>query len=147
MLPLEPSFPQFGAFRESNLPLIDDFGRGLLVHMAEIDELHGEFVDLVNALGGATDESFPSLFQELVDHTEGHFKFENIQMRQKRYPSELSHRAEHDRVLGEMRLLNSEVQQGQLDAARRYLHELPSWFRLHVLSMDSALSAYLTVKS
>ncbi|MCF6282084.1 MAG: hemerythrin domain-containing protein [Candidatus Polarisedimenticolaceae bacterium] len=148
MLFFESGFPQFGSFNESNnLPLIDDFGRGLLVHMVEIDTLHGEFVDLVNALGRATDETFPELFQELVTHTEGHFDFENKQMRRKRYPQVSTHRAEHDRVLGEMRQINVCVKRGEFEVARTYVAELPAWFRLHVLSMDGALSTFLTQKS
>lgn len=148
MLPFESSFPQFGSFNESsNLPLFDDFGRGLLVHMVEIDTLHGEFVDLLNALGRSTDEMFPELFQEMVTHTEGHFDFENKQMRRKRYPQVSTHRAEHDRVLGEMRQVNAAVKRGELEVARAYITELPAWFRLHVLSMDNALSTFLTRKS
>jgi len=148
VLSCEPSFPQFSSFSESKeLPLIDDFGRGLLVHMPEIDTLHGEFVDLVNALGRSTDEAFPPLFQELVRHTEGHFDFENKQMRRKRYPLMTTHRAEHDRVLGEMRRINDEVKRGEFETARYYLTELPAWFRLHVLSMDCALSTFLTKKN
>ncbi len=147
VLSCESSFPQFGSFSESKeLPLIDDFGRGLWVHMVEIDTLHGEFVSLVNTLGTSSDEMFPPLFQELVVHTEGHFDFENKQMQRKRYPLMATHRAEHDRVLSEMRRINDEVKRGEFEAARYYLTELPAWFRLHVLSMDCALSNFLNKK-
>lgn len=145
MLFSESSFPVFGSFNEpEELKLIDNFGHGLLVHMEEIDTLHGEFVDLVNALAASTDDTFPSIFQQMLTHTEGHFEFENVQMKRKRYPSASTHLAEHDRVLSEMRQINEGVKLGQIEGARSYLSELPAWFRLHVLSMDCALSAFLT---
>lgn len=145
MLPCESSFPQFSSFNESKeQPQVSGLDRGLLVHMEEIDTLHGEFIDLLNALHSSSDETFPAIFQALVTHTEGHFDFENRQMRRKRYPLSTTHRAEHDRVLSEMREVNSEVQQGRLKRAKYYLSDLPAWFRLHVLSMDCALSNFLT---
>ncbi len=145
MLSCESSFPQFGSFNESQeRPQMSKLDRSLLVHMEEIDTLHGEFIDLLNALNSASDERFSAIFQALVSHTERHFEFENRQMLRKRYPLSTAHRAEHDRVLSEMQEVNSEVQQGRLKRAKNYLSDLPAWFRLHVLSMDCALSNFLT---
>jgi len=112
-----------------------------------IDTDHDEFIDLVNTLDTASNTDFPALFRRLHEHTEAHFERENRLMEQFGFPAELEHRAEHQRVLGEFKQFKTRVDKGLLVFGRQFVKErLPEWFRLHVVTMDSALAAHIKHK-
>jgi len=111
--------------------------------VAEMDATHREFVDLVDALGQATDAEFPALFAQLREHSRLHFENEGKLMKACRFPAIGEHNSEHLRVLGELAAVGRSVAAGRLGMAREYVRNLPFWFDTHLATMDSALAARL----
>ena len=109
-----------------------------------IDNDHDEFISLLNKLDSASNADFPSLFQQLYEHTEQHFERENKLMKQLAYPGEIEHKGEHQRVLGEFRQFKTRVDKGLIVFGRSFVRErLTQWFGPHVTTMDSALAAHI----
>ena len=124
--------------------LIDQFEARYLLGVSSMDETHREFVDLVNRLGEADKQQFISLFDELLRHTQAHFDAENLLMDESGFPAAREHKDEHQRVLGDIHRFATRVAVGAVPLARAYLNQqLPDWFNLHAITMDSALAAHL----
>jgi hemerythrin len=116
----------------------------LLLGDARIDDSHRAFFDKLNEALAATGEEFARLFYELHDHLMQHFEEEDALMDACSFPSSKEHKGEHRRVLGEMSQFRRQVERGRLKMAQAYLADnLPSWFRLHLTTMDGALVAHL----
>ena len=114
-----------------------------LLGLAPMDATHHEFVALVNQLNAAKGEAFKGLFTQLQQHTHAHFAQEESWMHSSNFPALTEHRADHQRVLGDMNRFARQVERGLLPMARAYVRELPNWFLLHASTMDSALAAHL----
>ncbi len=123
--------------------LIDGFDGKYVLGHAAMDTMHREFVDLVNQLAEAKGDTFAPLFQQLFTHTQTHFAQEEAWMHTSRFPALAEHRADHQRVLGDLNRFTRQVERGLLPMARAYVRELPQWFDLHARTMDSALAAHL----
>jgi hemerythrin-like metal-binding protein len=109
-----------------------------------MDQTHQEFAELVNRLACADGATFISLFAELLQHTESHFATEDGRMQESGFPAIREHRDEHARVLGELTRIHNKLKTGSLSLARAYVRDnLPDWFKLHLLTMDSALAAHI----
>lgn len=109
-----------------------------------IDRDHEEFVRLIQQLVFASNVEFAALFQALYQHTELHFEREFELMKQSCFPAEAEHSGDHQRVLGEFKQFNARVDKGAIDFARAFVKDrLPSWFQLHVATMNSALVAHV----
>lgn len=128
--------------------LIDDFEERYRLGVDEMDETHREFVALINRLDTADKASFIEQFPLLTEHTQMHFDNENRLMRNTGFPAIDEHTDEHQRILGELRRLGDRVEDGSITMARAYVREqLPQWFNLHAVTMDSALAAHLTCRA
>lgn len=127
--------------------LIDWKSGRFLLGNPVMDATHIAFATLVNRLAVAGDAEFTVLFAELFDHTGDHFAREDTLMLESGFPAIEEHRAEHRRVLGEMRQLGQRVAQGRAALARSYvMQQLPGWFAVHAATMDSALAAHLAMQ-
>ncbi|MET0116865.1 MAG: hemerythrin domain-containing protein [Sedimenticola sp.] len=127
--------------------LTDLFEEQYKLGIAEMDDTHREFVELVNRLEKADKTEFIQLFEELAMHTRNHFDAENARMKESGFPAINEHMGEHQRVLGEMHRFSVRVEQGNILLARAYVVEqLPAWFSLHFQTMDSALAAHLKAR-
>jgi hemerythrin len=116
------------------------FGLGV----PSIDDIHQEFVTLMNAVATASEKELPGLFAELCEHTRAHFAHEDALMIKYRFPAIIEHQGEHGRVLTELEDLDERVAQGRTALARAYVRDqLPEWFALHATTMDSALAAHI----
>lgn len=114
------------------------------VGVESIDTDHEVFINLVNQLDNASNTEFPSLFQQLYEHTKEHFERENQLMRECAFPAESEHTGEHQRVLSEFKQFKTRIDKGLIAFGRPYIKErLPQWFALHIGTMDSALAAHL----
>lgn len=114
------------------------------VGVPSIDDIHREFVALLNVVATASDEKLPALLAELYDHTRAHFAHEHALMVKYRFPAIIEHQAEHGRVLAELEDLQERVAQGRTAPARAYVRDqLPEWFALHATTRDSALAAHI----
>ena len=115
--------------------------------VADMDVTHREFVDLADALLGASDEAFPVIFARLHEHTRQHFEHEGKLMKSCRFPAIGEHNSEHLRVLGELAHFARGVAAGRYGMARKYAQGLPDWFATHLATMDSALAGCLARQS
>lgn len=112
--------------------------------LEEMDARHREFVALADALENAPNGAFPTLFQQLVDHTRLHFAEEGRLMRVHGFPAIGEHEGEHHRVFGDLLQFNRHIKRGKLTLARAYVRDgLPEWFALHLATMDRALAAHI----
>ena len=126
------------------MALIDDFEERYLLGVPAMDRNHREFVDLLNRMVESSNATFAYLFNEMVQHTHAHFAAEEVLMVETRFPATHEHCSEHLRVLGELDWLSARVQTGHVTIARSYATDrLPSWFREHSVTMDSALAAHV----
>lgn len=113
-----------------------------------MDQVHGEFLYLYDLVSHAGQQEFAELFQQLLKHTRRHFAAEEAMMTASGYPAAQEHRADHQRVLGEMERFGRRIAAGQTRFARAWLQQqLPDWFRTHLLHMDSSLAAHLKAGS
>lgn len=124
--------------------LIDPNNPRYKLHVESMDRTHAEFIDLVNRLVDCDKAGFSALFAKLVSHTEAHFAAENQLMEESGFPALTIHQGEHARVLGEMQRFAERVSAGSAAMALAYVREqLPTWFELHAMTMDSALAGHI----
>jgi hemerythrin-like metal-binding protein len=116
--------------------------------VSDMDQTHLEFIDLVNQLGLAQEQNFVVLFSQLLEHTENHFSSEMQLMQETGFAAIREHTDEHLRVLGEMQRIGKKVASGSTMLAKAYVtQQLPQWFHLHAITMDSALAAHIKARS
>lgn len=116
-----------------------------LLSYDEMDELHKEFIDIYNSLEDESTQSYKNVTIKLFEQTKRHFCNEEKLMEEFNYPRKKEHIDEHNKVLGEMEyfISKSNSKMGQMLIKSYYKEKLPSWFDLHLISMDSDLSAFL----
>lgn len=109
-----------------------------------IDSTHLEFLELCLAASNAKGSEFAEKFQALFAHTSRHFADEETRMQASGYPAFGEHRANHQRILGDMERFWQRAAAGRAQMARAWLNDsLPAWFDLHAKTMDSALVIHL----
>ncbi|MES9960289.1 MAG: hemerythrin domain-containing protein [Sedimenticola sp.] len=124
--------------------LIDPCNPKYRLDIASMDLTHLEFIELVNALGSADKQGFIELFDRLLVHTQAHFEAENQLMHESGFPAIGEHKAEHERILGDMHRMGARVSLGNTLIPRAFIKDhIPSWFELHAQTMDSALAAHI----
>ena len=116
----------------------------LALELPEMDDTHREFVDLLAAVVQADDTGLLSAWEQLIDHTDGHFGREDDWMRRTGFSSSNCHSTQHQVVLQVMR---EGLRRGQVNAdlalVRQMADELGSWFPQHAQTMDAALALHL----
>ena len=106
-----------------------------------MDNIHKEFLLLVNETAKAAPKDFETAFAALILHTKEHFFYENAQMEICKLASAGEHKAEHEQVLDEMEYFFSKTLQGRRSFARAYVSQkLPDWLLQHTATMDADLS-------
>lgn len=116
----------------------------LLLGNDAMDQTHREFVALHAELIQAKGPAFGRCFSQLLEHTKRHFAYEEELMQASGFPASAEHKADHQRLLGELDRFSQRLNAGSTVMAKAWLKEqLPDWFLTHVISMDSALAAHL----
>ncbi len=112
---------------------------------AEMDHSHEEFVQLAQQAASAQAAEFVPALQQLLHHTQDHFQKEELRMHSSDHRLLSEHRAEHQRILGDMERFCQRAEAGRSSMARAWVRDnLLEWFSAHVKTMDSALAAHLT---
>ena len=125
----------------------DDYSVGI----DSIDQQHKRLVNLINHLQTAVDHSTGEEFErealdELVDYTKTHFKYEEGLMEQNDYPDYEPHKAQHQKMIGEVEQVLSEYETDH-DAAMNHATEfLRDWLINHINGTDKEYSSYLIGK-
>lgn len=130
------------------MPLLDDFEARFVLGMPAMDRSHREMAEMIDRMAAASNATFVYLYPDLVSHTRAHFAMEEVLMQQNGYPGAAEHKANHDRVRGELDTFGQRLSAGHIALARAYVTEqLPAWFALHIATMDSALAAHVAARA
>jgi len=120
-----------------------------LLKFDSMDTLHQEFLDVYNSVDVNNINSFKDKLTILLAHSKKHFAKEEALMDEFGYLTHKEHKDEHNKVLAEMQYFLNLAQSsfGQKMLKAYYLEKLPSWFDLHLISMDSDLVHFLNTKN
>jgi hemerythrin-like metal-binding protein len=108
-----------------------------------VDETHREFVEMVNAVGDASDEAMLAAIDALIVHTREHFEREQGWMAATDFPPTHCHVDEHAGVLEAVLETRNYVAEGKYHVGRVLARELGAWFESHAASMDTMLVQWL----
>lgn len=116
----------------------------LRVGVAEIDEDHAALLDMMARMHAAGLRADPAsaraILEELIDYTDWHFARESAFMEMHRFARATEHRAEHDRLAGQLAGLLDELRDGRL-CAEDISARLESWLLGHIADSDRELGA------
>jgi hemerythrin len=124
----------------------DEYATGI----EDVDDEHKDLIDVINRLHElllADDAKLtvPAFFARLIDGVSAHFALEERIMGESSYPDREAHRADHERLLDEMRDLVEAFRQAEevdsVDLAMR----LEPWFSQHFATHDLRLHTTLKV--
>jgi hemerythrin-like metal-binding protein len=124
----------------------DEYATGI----DDVDDEHKDLIDVINRLHElllADDAKLtvPAFFARLIDGVSAHFALEERIMGESAYPDREAHRADHERLLDEMRDLVEAFRQAEevdsVDLAMR----LEPWFSQHFATHDLRLHTTLKV--
>jgi hemerythrin len=123
--------------------------QALSVGVEEIDAQHQELfrraAQLLEGLRKGEPEEIGGLLEFLHAYAVTHFGAEEARMRSSRFPGYLRHKAEHDRFIGDMLALSSELERRGPGAflALKLNHWLVQWLKEHVSKTDAELGRHL----
>jgi hemerythrin len=117
-----------------------------LVGYTPMDQVHREFVELVNALLNCPDAEVLQNLQAFARHAESHFGDELKWMESSGFPPMQCHVDEHAAVMKSVGEVMQLVEGGNTAIARALAAELARWFPAHADYMDSALAHWLVKK-
>lgn len=115
----------------------------------EVDHEHQQLIGLINALHASlgaerSPEGIEAVLGEIFARISAHFALEEKDMQARDYPERPAHKADHERLLDDLRDIMDEVhEQGVLDDAR-FSQRLGGWFGDHFRSHDVRLHRFLT---
>lgn len=127
-----------------------------LVDMEFMNEVHQEEAHCINALfeallayeNDSTEKNalqVDALLEDWYTHTLSHFEGEEVKMRESGFPPYAMHKAEHDRVVAEIKsLLEAWRETREPKPLKIYLIEvLPRWLVTHIETMDTMTARFL----
>jgi len=120
-----------------------EWSDALSLDLPLMDDTHHEFVKLLALVEAAPDATLRQAWQDLIDHTDGHFGQEDEWMQATRFASGNCHSMQHKVVLQVMREGAAMGAQGELEPIRQMARELAVWFPQHAQAMDAALALHL----
>lgn len=115
----------------------------LVLDMPVMDQVHQEFVDLLERVVLADDDMLLPLWSALIAHTQAHFNREDEWMRATGFAAGNCHATQHKVVLQVMREGEARGHGGDLAVVRQMADELGIWFPQHAQSMDASLALHL----
>jgi hemerythrin-like metal-binding protein len=117
-----------------------------------VDHEHRKLIDLVNSTAGAILERRPDSdiergFGDLLQAISAHFALEERQMREAHYDRLAEHKADHERLLDELRDLMDGAAEAPETSADRLVSALEAWFAEHFRVHDSRLHRRLVPRT
>ena len=118
----------------------DEFSVGL----AAVDHEHRELIELINELhgmigSGATSGEVIDTLGEIFAQISAHFALEEKVMRDTRYDAYPDHKADHEKLLDELRDIMDRVEDDGRFDEDRLSRELENWFSEHFRTHDAKL--------
>lgn len=123
----------------------DDFRTGI----ASLDFEHRQMIDLLNemaaaVLPGGTGEQVADFLGEVYAKIQAHFALEERIMREHRYAGYAAHKAEHERLLDQIReIMENQEGAGDRDLRATLGSRLRDWFMVHFHEQDAKLHGLL----
>ncbi len=121
----------------------DDFSVGV----ASIDYEHKELVTLINEICQALEtnpgESKHELLGELFAKISAHFALEEKIMRDHRYDRYKQHKADHEKLLDDLRDIMDSHEDSGRTSAEKLVKALGDWFGVHFKTEDARLHRHL----
>lgn len=111
-----------------------------------IDDVHDEFLALLDALLGASDADMAGSLEAVHQHSRQHFALEEAWMEETDFPARGCHADEHAAVLASMEGVARRVAGGDFEAGRRLARALADWFPGHAEYLDAALAHWMCKK-
>ncbi|MFA9438446.1 bacteriohemerythrin [Uliginosibacterium sp. sgz301328] len=117
-----------------------------------IDDDHQALFEMLDRLHdamrvGQGSSAVGPVLQELVRYTEMHFRREEHYMRQIGYAGYAAHKAEHDRLIREVRELQARCTSGAVTMSLKVHTFLTDWLRNHIMAMDKQLASEIVAVS
>jgi hemerythrin-like metal-binding protein len=112
------------------------------IGIAEVDHEHRELIRLINELHAAlgaerAGERVEAFLGEIFADISAHFALEERVMRERRYDALTEHKADHERLLDQLRdMMDAEADGAVLDDAE-FGEQLAEWFAGHFRAHDS----------
>lgn len=109
------------------------------------DAEHRELIELLNEIydellrPGADESATQDFLGELYAKISAHFALEEKLMRDHRYDGYREHKADHERLLDEIRDLMDEFEDSKELDAEAFGNKLDAWFSNHFRTMDARL--------
>ena len=124
----------------------DEFRIGI----EEVDHEHQELIGLINALHAAlgddrSSERVEGFLGEIFASISAHFALEEKVMRARHYDALAAHKADHERLLDDLRDLMDEQAGGAILDEERFGARLAEWFAGHFRTHDARLHRFLGV--
>jgi hemerythrin-like metal-binding protein len=119
--------------------------------VSEVDHEHRELVDLINALhtkigSDAEEEVIGGFLGEVFAKISAHFALEETVMRKHRYDEYAAHKADHEKLLDDIRDIMDAHESGTfVDYEEALGHAVRDWFVDHFKSKDARLHKMLGV--
>jgi len=116
------------------------------VGVAAVDHEHRELIALINdahSALGAGDEGVSIFLGEIYARIAAHFALEERIMRERRYDQYAEHKADHERLLDDIRDIMDEFERSRRYDDRLLSERLGNWFGLHFRTHDARLHKHL----
>lgn len=118
------------------------------VGIESVDHEHRELIDLVNRIGEALVAERPvdeveQAFGELFRAISSHFALEERFMREHGYDQLAQHKADHERLLDELRDIMDDYREGGDAPVERFTRAVEAWFAVHFKTHDARLHSRL----
>jgi hemerythrin-like metal-binding protein len=112
------------------------------IGIAEVDHEHRGLIDLINRLHEAlgterSGERVEAFLGEIFADISAHFALEEKVMRQRHYAALADHKADHERLLDELRDLMDQQAAGLVLDDARFAARLAEWFSVHFQTHDA----------
>ncbi|MGC1953648.1 MAG: bacteriohemerythrin [Gammaproteobacteria bacterium] len=122
------------------------------VRVRQIDDEHKGMITLLNGLNDAMKqrkgrEEIARILSKLIVYTKAHFAAEERLMRDHDYAGYPRHKAEHERLLHEISVLEERFSEGDLLLSFGIMLYLKGWALVHITSCDRALGIYLNSRA
>ena len=116
--------------------------------VASVDHEHRELVATINRLHDAlyrpaSEDSVLEFLGELNRQVGAHFALEEAHMRGRGYPRLGEHKADHERLLDEVRDLMDDYEDGAVVDLDTFAERLQRWFSVHFSTHDALLHGSL----
>ena len=118
----------------------------LRLGFAPMDDIHEEFLALVETLIHAADADVAAALAAVHEHSRAHFAAEEQWMQETGFPAAGCHGDEHAAVLASMEGVTRRVAAGDFEAGRHLARALADWFPGHADYLDSALAHWMCHK-